>query len=242
MQYHGSLSFVAVLAFCIPSVYAADSAPSARDALSPFNPLIGKWNAAGVPDGSAEEKQKGHWSEVMDWSWRIKGDDARLVVVFDNGKYYKSGELRHAAKNNSYNLQLETTDNKQVNFTGILKNREVTFERTDDNTKETQRLIFSMFHSNRIVYRFEVKPADKTFFTKAYRVGATKDGEPLVGPHLREKECVVSGGLGVATVTHEGKTYYVCCSGCREAFLDEPEKYIKEFEKRRAKQSPKTNK
>jgi YHS domain-containing protein len=31
-------------------------------------------------------------------------------------------------------------------------------------------------------------------------------------------------------VTHKGKTYYVCCSGCRDAFRDEPEKYIREYE------------
>jgi len=24
-------------------------------------------------------------------------------------------------------------------------------------------------------------------------------------------------------------TYYVCCSGCRDAFNENPEKYIKEF-------------
>lgn len=242
MQYRVSLSFAAVIALSIPSIHAGETASSARDALSPFNPLIGKWNAAGVPEGTSDEKQKGHWSEVMNWSWRFKGDDACLVVLFDKGKYYKSGELRHDAKNNSYNLHLETTDNKQHNFTGTLKNREVSFERIDEKSKETQRLIFSLFHSNRIVYRFEIKPADKTFFTKVYRVGATKDGEPLVGPGSREKECVVSGGLGVSTVVHEGKTYYVCCSGCREAFLEEPEKYIKEFEKRRAKKSPEANK
>ena len=31
-------------------------------------------------------------------------------------------------------------------------------------------------------------------------------------------------------VAYQGKTYYVCCSGCRDAFRDDPEKYIKEFE------------
>ena len=31
-------------------------------------------------------------------------------------------------------------------------------------------------------------------------------------------------------VSFQGKTYYVCCSGCRDAFNEEPEKYIAEFE------------
>jgi YHS domain-containing protein len=38
-------------------------------------------------------------------------------------------------------------------------------------------------------------------------------------------------------VLYKGKTYYVCCSGCRDAFKDDPEKYIKEFEERKAKEA-----
>ena len=56
------------------------------------------------------------------------------------------------------------------------------------------------------------------------RVGrkfAAGDGKP---------ECIVSGGLGTSTVTYKGKQYYVCCSGCRDAFNENPEKFIKELE------------
>jgi hypothetical protein len=33
----------------------------------------------------------------------------------------------------------------------------------------------------------------------------------------------------------KGKTYYVCCSGCRSEFNANPEKYIKEYEEAKAK-------
>jgi YHS domain-containing protein len=36
-------------------------------------------------------------------------------------------------------------------------------------------------------------------------------------------------------VTYKGKTYYVCCTGCRDAFKENPEKYIKEFEESKKK-------
>jgi YHS domain-containing protein len=36
-------------------------------------------------------------------------------------------------------------------------------------------------------------------------------------------------------VTYKGQTYYVCCTGCRDAFNETPEKYIKEFLERKAK-------
>ncbi|MGL4465489.1 MAG: YHS domain-containing protein, partial [Planctomycetia bacterium] len=32
-----------------------------------------------------------------------------------------------------------------------------------------------------------------------------------------------------------GKTYHVCCTGCRDAFNDDPEKFISEANAKRAK-------
>ncbi|MEP9190592.1 YHS domain-containing protein, partial [Enterobacter hormaechei] len=94
------------------------------------------------------------------------------------------------------------------------------------------RLVFSLVHSNRHLVRYETKKTEGVTFSPRYQVGATKKGEPFAvvdkGP-----ECVVSGGLGTMRVTHKGKTYYVCCSGCRDAFKEEPDKYVKEFEAKR---------
>jgi YHS domain-containing protein len=36
-------------------------------------------------------------------------------------------------------------------------------------------------------------------------------------------------------VSYKGKTYYVCCTGCRDAFNDDPVKYIGEFEESKKK-------
>jgi len=213
-----------------------DKKASALEALKPFNMLIGKWNANGIPDGTPAERDKGQWSEVIDWSWQFKGDEAWLVATFEKGKYFKRGELRHLPKENIFQFKIETPDKQTLVFQGTLKEHELRLERVDEKTKATDRLVFSLLHHNRINYRAEVKPAEKTFYTKLYRVGATKDGDPLVSTGPSEKECVVSGGTGTSTVSYMGKTYYVCCSGCREAFNDNPAKFVAEFEKRRAKE------
>jgi len=39
-------------------------------------------------------------------------------------------------------------------------------------------------------------------------------------------KCVVSGGLGSMSVSYEGKTYPVCCSGCAAAFNEEPLRWL----------------
>ena len=240
------LAFAPILVLLCFGAFANPVEPekktSALEALKPFNMLIGKWNASGVPDGTAAERDKGLWSEVVEWSWQFKGEEAWLVATFEKGKYFKRGELRHVPKDNIFQLTMTTPDKQTLVFQGALKEHELRLERVDEKTKETQRLIFALLHHNRINYRSEVKPADKTFYTKLYRVGATKDGDPLVSVGISEKECVVSGGVGSSTVSYMGKTYYVCCSGCREAFNDDPAKFVKEFEKRLAKQKAKDNK
>ncbi len=102
----------------------------------------------------------------------------------------------------------------------------------DEKKKETQRLIVTVLHFNRYLYRYEVKPAESARFALVYQVGATKEGVDFAGGD-DAPECVVSGGLGTMPVMFKGQTYYVCCSGCRDAFKEEPEKYIKEFEARK---------
>jgi YHS domain-containing protein len=46
---------------------------------------------------------------------------------------------------------------------------------------------------------------------------------------------VITGGLGTIAVSYNGKTYYVCCTGCRDEFNQNPAKAIKEYEERKKK-------
>jgi YHS domain-containing protein len=196
--------------------------------------LIGDWKGTGQPEGSLRERQTGFWTEEDAWSWRLKGDDAWLSVGFDQGKYFKSGELRYVPDKDDFRLTLKTNANAEQIFEGKLKDKVLTLEREDGATKEKQRLVFTLLHDNRFLYRFEKKPAGKTTFTRVYQVGATKKGVAFAAGDSAP-ECVVSGGKGTMTVSYKGKTYYVCCSGCREAFQDDPQKYIKEYEERKGK-------
>ena len=57
---------------------------------------------------------------------------------------------------------------------------------------------------------------------------ATRVGESL-GATEAKNICVVSGGVGKMQVSYKGETFWVCCSGCADAFKENPEKYIAEF-------------
>ena len=106
---------------------------------------------------------------------------------------------------------------------GKQKEQVLTLDRDADG--ETHRLVLTLLHGNRYVLRSETRPKAGSQFTKRYQVGATKEGEPFASVP-KGVECIVSGGKGTIPVTHAGKTYYVCCGGCRDAFKDDPEKFI----------------
>jgi YHS domain-containing protein len=215
-------------------VAAAGEKRGPREALQPFNDLIGSWRATGTPEGTREEQQRGFWTESLSWKWQFKKDDAWLAVAFDKGRYFTKGELRYLPDKDLYRLTLTTPDKESLAFTGKLDDRRLTLSREDDKARQTQQLVITLLHANRFLYRYEVKPQGKTLFTKVYQVGATKEGESFAAGDGMP-ECIVSGGLGKIKVTYKGQTYYVCCSGCRDAFNDDPEKYIKEHEEAKKK-------
>jgi hypothetical protein len=236
------IGLAALLGLVVSAAAPAADAPAKRtprEALKPFNDLIGNWRGTGSPEGTPEEKQKGFWTEELTWSWQFKGADAWLTATIDKGKYFTKGELRYLADKDAYELTLTTPAKESLAFVGKLdKDKRLTLAREDDKKKETQQVVVSLLHFNRFLYRYEVKPAGKTLFTKLYQVGCTKEGVEFAGGDGKP-ECIVSGGLGKITVTYKGQTYYVCCGGCRDAFNDDPEKYIKEFEAKKKEKEKK---
>jgi hypothetical protein len=228
---------VSLLALAVSFAALADppKSPASREALKPFNILVGSWKGAGMMEGTSEERQKGHWLETVTWAWHFKGDEASLTVQFDKGKYFASGELRPAATQGKFDLALVTVDKEKRTYTGMLKGRQLMLERDVPGGKIIERLTFSLLHDNRITYRLETRRATGTLLTKKYLVGLTKEGVPFVDVGRSERECIVSGGTGTIPVTYEGKTYYVCCTGCRDEFKANPAKYVKEWEAKRKK-------
>ncbi len=227
------LSLLAALVLLPAILTAAPDAPSPREALKPLGDLIGSWRGTGNPVGTRDEQQKGFWSETLAWEWQFRGDDAWLKVVFDKSKHFRSGELRHVPGEPShFVLALRTPAEETLTFTGQLSDRTLALQR--ETPGETQQLVFTLLHANRFLYRYEVRPAGKTLFAKKYSVGATKEGVPFASGDGRP-ECIVSGGLGTMAVMYQGKTYYVCCSGCRTEFNEDPAKYVKEYEQKKAK-------
>jgi hypothetical protein len=228
------LMFVALVAF--NPGYAADDDEKnvTKEALQALNDYIGIWHGNGTAGTKPRPDPQDTWRESVNWAWRFKGDDAWLTMAFKNGKFFKSGELRYPADTKHYQLTLTTTAGKKIVFQGELEDEILTLTREDPDTKETQRLKMNLAGDGvRFIYTVEHRPAGRTVFYRDYQVACNKEGESLAAKK-NKIECVVSGGLGTIPVAFKGVTYYVCCSGCRDAFMENPEKYVKEYEKKQA--------
>ena len=197
-----------------------------REALQALQDYIGGWKGS----GTSERNKSEIWKEKASWSWRFpKGKDPFLAVEMTESKTFKSGEVRYLPKKSFYELTLTDCKDKKQIFEGTLKKDALILERLDADTKDTQQLKINTAGGGlRLVMTFSVKPDGRTLFSKQFQIAYTKEGESF-GAEAKKNECVVTGGLGTMTVSYMGQTYYVCCSGCRDAFNENPAKIIKEY-------------
>jgi hypothetical protein len=219
----------------VPSARAGDEADAKRAGLQALNEFIGTWNGAGGPDKPKPDPKDPIWNETLEWCWRFKGADSWLSLSVKEGKYVAGGEIRYEPATKQYTLRL-TDAKKQVQvFTGKLDKGYLTFERTDTVSGDTQQLVMNTAADGvRFVYRYAVRPKGRSVFTKVYQVGASKEGEAL-GAAAKKNECIVTGGLGTIPVMYMGETFYVCCSGCRDAFNEEPAKFVQAYKEKKSK-------
>lgn len=205
-----------------------------REALQPFNDFIGQWKG----DGTEGKK---NFAEDIEWGWKFKGDEAWLIIKVSDGKLIKNGELRYVPDTKKFQLKMKDVNDKDIIFDGeyVAKSKRLVLDREDKDAKEVQQI--QMFNAGDGVflnYEFRKKASGKpgtppvVFSVKAKREGVD------FGPGQKKNICVVSGGLGTAAVTYKGVTYYICCSGCRDAWNESDankEKYIKDYEAKNKK-------
>lgn len=217
-----------VVMFQVVAGGAGKQGKEIKEALHSLQDYIGSWKG----NGTSEKNKSEIWNEKVAWSWRFKGQDAWLTLEFGDSRVFKNGEIRYLPEKKVYELTLlDKKDKKQV-FQGKLtgpKKDKLVLERMDTETKETHQLALNMAAGGiGSVYTYSTKPENRTIYTRQWQLRFTKEGESFATAK-KQVECVVTGGLGTMPVSYKGVTYYVCCSGCRDAFNENPEKIIKEY-------------
>jgi hypothetical protein len=214
------------------SVSPGGDGSTAKEALQEVQSFVGAWKG----NGTLERDKNAIWKENAVCSWKFKDKDSWLIVDFKDSKFFKSGELRYLTDKKLYQLTLTDKKDQALVFQGELKKSTLILERLDPATKETQQLkLNSADDGDRLVLAYWVKAENRTAFNQEWRIGMTREGVKVAGGK-KGPECVVTGGLGTIAVKFKDATYYVCCSGCRDAFYENPAKVIAEYEANKKKQ------
>ena len=197
-----------------------------KAALAKFNGLIGGWRGVGLPQRGSS---KGAWKETAEWAWSFENKETALVYNIEEGKHLKQARLTFAPESKTYHLTATYADDAKRKFSGTLKGKKLELVSEPDKEGETQRLTITELNEKRTLVLLERSISEDRYFRIA-EVGYTREGTRLAVAGANGPECVVTGGKATSPVMYMGKTYYVCCTGCRQAFEDDPAGIIAEYE------------
>lgn len=232
-RYFGLAALSALVVLLPVAEGGGAKAADAKEALAELQAFIGGWKGGGSLD-----KDKSAWKEDVNWSWRFKGKDVWLSFDFEKSKVLKGGEVRYVPEKGNYALTTIDAKGNKATYNAKLIKGALQADRVNPDTKDTEQIkINTAADGIRLIWAYAVKPADRTLYTRQYLLQYTKEGESFgVAAGKKGPECVVTGGLGTMAVSFNGQTYYVCCTGCRDAFNENPAKILKEYAERKRKE------
>lgn len=220
------------------------------DALKPLQIMLGTWR------GTTRKVYDG-FKAVDEHSWvfdfRTNRNQPALVMESDKSPYFRKVRLTYLPSRDIYQLTGTDADGTERTlegqFTEAVANepgddgklqRTYKLELTEPESSNDERwqLVFNQQENNRYLQQLSRARGNSSF--RLYdTVSTQREGTSfaLSDTDYGEKECIVSQGLGTIAVRHEGKTYWVCCTGCKAAFEDDPEHWVAKLEKRMAEQN-----
>jgi YHS domain-containing protein len=211
---------------------------AAQTALAEFNGLIGEWRGVGQP---VRNSNKGSWTETAAWVWDLKGEQVAIRLDVKQGKQLQSGRLLWDAERQEYELEAVTSDQKQRTYRGKLVGNKLTLETSADDAGETYQIVLTQLNDKRSLLLFQSKGARQQQFNRIAEVGYTRAGTKLAEDRVDGPECIVTGGKGTMSKVYQGKTYWFCCTGCRDAFEEDPEGILAQAAERETKKKTKAS-
>jgi hypothetical protein len=210
--------------------------------LQPLQILLGQWRGTTRREFETFKAVDNH-----EWIWDLRTDPKRpaLTLNSDKSPYLQRGRLSWDGATEKFTLTATDASGVTREFTGdfsepvheivgsddkLHKVFRLEFNQTLSATSEggeQWQLAFAQQENNR--YLLEVgKRRGSASFARYDTVSTQREGTSFAASDTdyAEKTCIISEGLGTTELTYKGRSYWVCCSGCKAAFEEEPEKWI----------------
>jgi YHS domain-containing protein len=168
--------------------------------------------------------------ESADWAWKLTSDSAGLEMTVKTGKYLKAGVLRPGKAPGAFVFEATLADGTSRTFAGEAVGDRKRLSLTADPKAPTgglRRISIDPLHDNRVLVLLEAEDPERHTFSRLGEVGYTREGVAFARDDSYPL-CIVTEGRGTIQVSYKGKTYWVCCTGCRDLFKDHPERILSE--------------
>lgn len=195
-----------------------------KQALHELQGFIGEWNleATRKTGGKLEA-----WKETVRWSWQFppRGPSLKVEFAQGKGKYFTSGQVTYDVAAKQYRLLLQTVEKKELDLRGKVIRGTLKVE-SKDAAGDVHRIIMTTLAEGvRFQVRYDRQEGGRGIFLNVLGFQGNRVGESFAAGK-KAPECIVSGGAATIPVNYQGKQYFVCCTGCRDEFYANPEKYI----------------
>jgi hypothetical protein len=218
---------------------SADSAAAAESPRKAWLEMIGNWRVTGQPKrgsnaGAWLARGRIGWPKVLkdEGTKLFEGKPRSLAIVLPESRIWKeAGVVFEPGSDQIAGLLIVDQESKSEKFYKHLDSSDTSryiFEFTPDkgSSQPSERLTFQRRTADRWTILAESRKPESTTWARVVDIGMTREGTTIaLGDG--QKKCVVTGGLGDIEVTVNGKTVFVCCSGCKEALLDDPDSFLK---------------
>ena len=208
--------------------------------LQPLQILLGQWRGT-----TRREFEDFKAVDAHEWVWdlRTQPDQPALVMKSDKSPYIRSARLTWDVDGSQFQMTIQDGDGKERALAGdftepvseivgsddkLHRVFRLEFSEVEDSAHpEMWQLAFAQQENNR--YLLEVgKRRGKAAFSRFDTVSTQRVGTSFAisDSGYAEKTCIISEGLGTTEVMYKGRSYWVCCSGCKAAFEDDPDTWI----------------
>jgi hypothetical protein len=213
---------------------AADDRPSAtagKESLAPLQQLVGEWKGVGQPKRGSTA---GSWVEQANWAWQFSDAGAAIVFDAEGGKLFRAGRIVPGDEPGAFVLigTLPEGEAEERLHGRLNENDQLVLEADEPAEGRPARItVRTVADGDRLLVLYEARRGTGTFVRLA-EVGYTRQGSNF-GQGGNGPECVVTGGYGSIAVAYEGRTYYVCCTGCKDLFDSDPAGVLADYKARK---------
>ncbi|MEZ6064382.1 MAG: hypothetical protein R3B90_01445 [Planctomycetaceae bacterium] len=236
-----------------PTAGGAESARHTREevlaGMQPLQILRDKWNAIRQKSiGSQDAGEEHNWL----WDFRTNPKQPALTMAAPDSKYVRHLRLTYFPRTDEFQLTATGPDDQErllrgtysepvqeVQLDGKKVHRTFKLELVEADPRDEKdqwRITLNQQENNRYLLQMDRKRGQN--FQRFETISAQREGTSfaLSDTDYGEKACIISGGLGTIQVSHNGKSYWVCCTGCKAAFEEEPDRWIADYEAKQKEQ------